>query len=49
MLALPEIMIWVLCAWAFLPLTLMMRGIALFRVYQIHTFWLIFCPIFLAS
>lgn len=32
MLALPEIMIWVLCAWAFLPLTLMMRGIALFRV-----------------
>lgn len=32
MLALPEILIWVLCAWAFLPLTLMMRGIALFRV-----------------
>ncbi|MCI5113186.1 MAG: hypothetical protein MRY75_21775 [Marivita sp.] len=32
MLAMPEILIWVLCAWAFLPLTLMMRGIALFRV-----------------
>ena len=32
MLALPEIMIWVLCAWAFLPMSLMMRGIALFRV-----------------
>ncbi|MGJ8603583.1 MAG: hypothetical protein ACSHXH_05600 [Marivita sp.] len=31
-LAVPEILIWVLCAWAFLPLTLMMRGIALFRV-----------------
>ncbi|WP_420380472.1 hypothetical protein [Marivita sp.] len=32
MLAVPETLIWVLCAWAFLPLTLMMRGIALFRV-----------------
>ena len=32
MLATPEILIWVLCAWAFMPLTLMMRGIALFRV-----------------
>ncbi|WP_439522002.1 hypothetical protein [Marivita sp.] len=32
MLAVPEALIWVLCAWAFLPLTLMMRGIALFRV-----------------
>lgn len=31
-LAMPEVLIWVLCAWAFLPLTLMMRGIALFRV-----------------
>lgn len=31
-LILPESLIWVLCAWAFLPLTLMMRGIALFRV-----------------
>lgn len=31
-LAVPEVLIWVLCAWAFLPLTLMMRGIALFRV-----------------
>jgi len=31
-LAMPEVMIWVLSAWAFLPLTLMMRGIALFRV-----------------
>jgi len=28
----PVILIWILCAWAFLPLTLMMRGIALFRV-----------------
>jgi hypothetical protein len=32
MLAVPNVLIWVLCAWAFLPLTLMMRGIALFRV-----------------
>ena len=32
MLVMPEIFIWVLCAWAFLPLTLMMRGIAFFRV-----------------
>lgn len=32
MLRVPEALIWVLCAWAFLPLTLMMRGIALFRV-----------------
>ena len=31
-LTVPEVLIWVLCAWAFLPLTLMMRGIALFRV-----------------
>jgi hypothetical protein len=31
-LTIPEVLIWVLCAWAFLPLTLMMRGIALFRV-----------------
>lgn len=31
-IAAPEILIWVLCAWAFLPLTMMMRGIALFRV-----------------
>ena len=31
-LMMPEVLIWVLCAWAFLPLTLMMRGIALFRV-----------------
>lgn len=31
-LAVPEVLIWVLSAWAFLPLTLMMRGIALFRV-----------------
>jgi hypothetical protein len=31
-LAVPVVLIWVLCAWAFLPLTLMMRGIALFRV-----------------
>ena len=31
-LAVPEVLIWVTCAWAFLPLTLMMRGIALFRV-----------------
>ncbi|WP_299786534.1 hypothetical protein [uncultured Marivita sp.] len=31
-LAMPEVLIWVLCAWAFLPLTLMMRGVALFRV-----------------
>ncbi|MFP7672462.1 hypothetical protein ACG74X_03780 [Marivita sp. S0852] len=32
LLVVPEVLIWVLCAWAFLPLTLMMRGIALFRV-----------------
>lgn len=32
LLMLPEVLTWVLCAWAFLPLTLMMRGIALFRV-----------------
>ncbi|MCL3881675.1 hypothetical protein [Marivita sp. GX14005] len=31
-LTVPEVMIWVVCAWAFLPLTLMMRGIALLRV-----------------
>lgn len=28
----PEILIWVMCAWAFLPLALGMRGIALLRV-----------------
>jgi len=32
LLATSETLIWVLCAWAFLPLTLMMRGVALFRV-----------------
>lgn len=32
LLMVPEALIWVLCAWAFLPLTLMMRGVALFRV-----------------
>ncbi|MFP7569426.1 hypothetical protein [Marivita sp. S2033] len=32
LLAVPVVVIWILCAWAFLPLTLMMRGIALFRV-----------------
>lgn len=31
-LEVPVVLIWVLCAWAFLPLTLTMRGIALFRV-----------------
>lgn len=31
-LAMPYVLIWVTCAWAFLPMTLMMRGIALFRV-----------------
>ena len=32
LLAVPTMLIWVLSAWAFLPLTLMMRGVALFRV-----------------
>ena len=32
LLAVEEVLIWVICAWAFLPLSMMMRGIALFRV-----------------
>ncbi|WP_245819002.1 hypothetical protein [Marivita hallyeonensis] len=32
MLAMPDVLVWVMSAWAFLPLSLMMRGIALFRV-----------------
>lgn len=32
LIGVPQAMIWIMCGWSFLPLTLMMRGLALFRV-----------------